>query len=133
MPDGKGGVYDRDTLYLRWKVRSDQPINIKELQPANRLFTHDRGADTVGVYLQGDPTVTGTAHDGRPGDVRFIAGLFTQDGQTKPALLGLYPRYSGAGAMPCSYTTPVGKVSFQHVGLVTAARTGAVLDRELTL
>ena len=122
------GIYDRDTLYLRWKVRSEQPINVKELQPANRLFTHDRGADTVSVYLQGDPTVAGTARDGRPGDVRFIAGLFKQDGQTVPAVLGLYPHYTGTDASPCTYTTPVGKVSFEHVGLVTTARSGAVLD-----
>ena len=49
------GMYDLDHLYLRWHVRSDAAIRIKPLEPVDRLFTHDRGADTFGVYFQGSP------------------------------------------------------------------------------
>lgn len=122
-------LYDLRTLHLRWHVRSDAPIAIRPLAPAERLFTHDRGADTVGFYFQGDPSARSTAADGRPGDVRFIFGLFQDQGKTVPAALGLYPTWTGNGAAhPMEYRSPLGAVRFAHAALVPEIDLGHRLD-----
>lgn len=118
------GLYDRDHLYLRWQLRLAAKLDPKPLQPLDRMFTHDRQADTLSFYIQGDPAAKpDRSPDGRPGDVRFIFGLFTDNGQVQPAVLGLYPTWQGPGpANPITYRTPVGAVSFAHVGPVPGVK-----------
>ena len=49
-------LYDPDHLYLRWHARLGVKFEPKPLQPADRIFTHDRLADTLSFYFQGDPS-----------------------------------------------------------------------------
>ena len=124
------GMYDLDHLYLRWHVRSDAPVRIKPLQPVDRLFTHDRGADTFGLYFQGSPSATGKTPEGRPGDLRLIFGLFDDAGKTVPAALAMYPSWNAAGAHPMTYGSPVGKTTLAHVALATQVRMAHRLDAD---
>lgn len=121
--------YDPETIYLRWQIRSESTINIRPLLPAERIFTHDRGADTMSFYLQGDPNATGKTVAGRPGDVRIIFGLFDDKGTVRPVALGLYPKWSGKtqGAL-ITYGSPMGTASFEHSGLLSDVRMGYQLD-----
>lgn len=120
--------YDPGHLYLRWHARCGRPVATPPLAPAEQLFTHDRGADTLGFYLQGDPTAVGTRADGRPGDLRVVFGLFRDGDRVVPAALGLWPRRPGG--TPTVYQTPTGRVAFEHVGLLTEARLGYALDKD---
>ncbi|MEZ0296934.1 MAG: hypothetical protein ACAI35_10815 [Candidatus Methylacidiphilales bacterium] len=86
-PDQKVQVrcaYDGDHIYLRWQVRLGNVFEAKPLFPVERIFTHDRLADTLSFYIQGDPNAKpGTSRDGRPGDVRFVFGLFNKEEKSK--------------------------------------------------
>ena len=124
------GMYDLDHLYLRWHVRSDAAVRIKPLQPVDRLFTHDRGADTLGLYFQGSPSAQGKAPEGRPGDLRMIFGLFDDAGKTVPAALAMYPSWKAAGPHPVTYGSPVGKTSLSHVALATPVRLAHRIDAD---
>ena len=58
--------------------RSSTP---KPLPPLERIFTHDQLADTLSFYFQGDANAKpGGPPEGRPGDVRFVFGVF-KDGE----------------------------------------------------
>jgi len=123
-------LYDPDHLYLRWHARLDDEFVPRELQPAERIFTHDREADVLSFYLQGDPAAkpNGPAA-GRPGDVRLIFSLMRDGGELRPVVLGLYPKWFGKKAgNPQTYGSPTGEATFQHVGLVESARLGARVD-----
>src|SRR6185436_17613928 len=73
-------LYDPETLYLRWHARLGRRFEPRELRPVERMFTHDRLADTLSLYLQGDPDARpGGPAGGRPGDVRFVFAV-TKDG-----------------------------------------------------
>jgi len=123
-------MYDPANLYLRWHVRLGRAFEARELQPAEHLFAHDRGADLVSFYLQGDVNAKpGGPTEGRPGDMRFICGLFKDQGTIKPVMLALYPKWFGPGkATPLTYKTPVMQAAYEHVGLVGAAKLGHLLD-----
>ena len=123
-------MYDPANLYLRWHARLGRPFVAKELQPAEHLFAHDRGTDVLSFYLQGDVNAKPRGDPaGRPGDVRFIFGIFKDQGVDRPVMLGLYPKWSGAGqAAPLTYSTPATRASYEHVGLITAAKLGHALD-----
>jgi hypothetical protein len=124
-------LYRPEALYLRWAVRRDSPLAIKPLQPAERLFTHDRGADTMSLYLQGDPNAVGATAAGRPGDVRIIFGLFDDRGTVKPVAFGLYPSWDGKRpATPFTYGTQVGMARFAHAGLLPDVQMGYKLDAD---
>jgi hypothetical protein len=123
-------LYDPETIYLRWAVRKDTPVAVRPLHPADRLFTHDRGADTVGFYLQGDPTATGKTPGGRPGDLRVVFGLFDDKGTVRPAALGLYPSWNGPGASKITYGSPMGSVSYAHAALLADVPMGYQLDAD---
>ncbi len=113
-------MYDRQNIYLQWKLNSQMPLPVRSLHPADRIFTHDRGATTMSFYLQGDPDARGINADGRSGDVRFIFGIFEDKGKVKPVALGVYPKNPQlANPVPTTYASPGGSVSFGHVGLLT--------------
>jgi hypothetical protein len=125
-------LYDPDHLYLRWHARLGKKFDPKPLAPLARIFTHDRRADTLSFYIQGDPNAAPpTTGDGRPGDVRFVFGIF-RDGQTvKPVILGLYPTLPGGGGTPQTYETPAGgRVTYAQAGPVPGAEVNAVLDAD---
>lgn len=126
------GLYDPDHLYLRWHARLATKFAPKALQPIDRIFTHDRLADTMSLYIQGDVNAkAGGPVGGRPGDLRIVFGLFTDGGQLTPVALGLYPTWAGPGkANPITYRTPVGKVDFAHVGPVAGAQVQYTLDAD---
>jgi len=126
------GLYDPEHLYLRWHVRLASVFIPRALQPLERIFTHDRLADTVSVYIQGDQrAMPATSPNGRPGDVRIICGLFSDGGRLTPVALGLYPTWHGPGtARPLTYRTPVNMVEFAHVGPVAGAELHSILDSD---
>jgi hypothetical protein len=119
--------YDPEAIHLRWHVRLGRPVEPKALEPVERLFTHDRLADTVSLYFQGDPAAR--PGQNRPGDVRIVFGLFKDGSAVRPALLGMYPKWEGKGT-PQTYRTPVGLAEFEHVGLVAGARSGYRIDED---
>jgi hypothetical protein len=126
-------LYDPEHLYVRWHARLGHDVEIRSLGLPEHLFAHDRAADTLGLYLQGDPEAKpgGAAPEGRPGDVRFVFGLFKSEGATHPAVLGMYPSWRGSAAEARTYRTPEGgSVSFAHVGLVPGVKTGYQLDAD---
>lgn len=125
--------FDRENLYLRWHARVGHKLEIKPLAPVDRVFTHDRKADTVSFYMQGDVDARpANKNDARPGDVRLVFGLFESGGQTRPAVVGMYPKWSGPDkATPRTYRTPAGGAAvFEHVGLLDDVKLGHTVDAD---
>jgi hypothetical protein len=126
-------LYDSGHLYIRWHARLGRGVNIPPLGLPEHLFAHDRAADTLGLYLQGDPAASAPSgsHDARPGDVRFVFSLCQADGKVQPIVLGMYPAWNGPGATPVTYRTPAGgSAVFGNVALVPGAKMGYALDAD---
>ena len=126
------GLYDPDTLYVRWHARVGGKVDPKPLAAADRIFSHDRLADTLSLYIQGDPAAkSGGSAAGRPGDVRFVFSLVKDGVAVKPVVVGMYPQWQQTGeAHPATYQTPVGKAEFAHVAPVADAKMNHVLDAD---
>ncbi|HYG77350.1 MAG TPA: hypothetical protein VEK08_20255 [Planctomycetota bacterium] len=124
--------YDPDHLYLRWHARLAGKFQAKPAAAMERLFTHDRLADTLSFYIQGNekaPTAKST--NGRPGDVRFVFSLVARDGAVKPVCVGMYPEWKGAGpAQPQVFRTPVGEATFAHVGVLSEVQLEHAIDKD---
>ena len=124
-------LYDPETLFLRWHVRLGTAFAPTALPQLERIFTHDQLSDTVGFYIQGDVAAApAKAAGGRPGDARFVFGIFKNGDAIKPAMVGLYPVLKNANARPQTYRTPVGEVTFEHVGAVPGVKMGHVIDAD---
>jgi hypothetical protein len=125
-------AYDSDHLYVRWDVKLGRKFEPRELEPHEQMFIHDREADTVSLYLQGDPRAQkAKSNDGRPGDVRFVFGLFKDHGRVAPDVLGVYPKWYGPGAAaPMEYRTPVGTVDFGGVTLLSNIKLASQMDSD---
>ena len=123
-------LYHPDELLLRWHARLGSKFNSRSLPPIPRIFTHEQQADTLSFYLQGDPAAPAAgASGGRPGDVRFVFGLFLKGRNLQPVCVGMYPHWSGPGrGKPQVYRTPVGKAEFANVGLVDGVRSAHAVD-----
>jgi len=116
-------LYQPEQLLLRWHVRLGAKFDPKPLPPLARVFTHDQAADTLSFYIQGDAEAGPGGVGGRPGDVRFVFGVFSEAGAVKPVAVGMYPEWLGKGAAaPQTYRTPTGEAKFAHVGAVQGAR-----------
>ncbi len=127
--------YDPEHLFIRWHVRLGHAFVAKPLELPQHIFAHDQGNDTLGLYLQGDPeAIPGPGlPDGRPGDVRFVFGIFKLPGAgdpTGPIILGMYPKWSDKVANPQTYKTPVGSVTFAHVAVVPGVSSGYKIDED---
>jgi hypothetical protein len=124
-------LYDPGHLYLRWHARLGRGVKIRALGLPEHLFAHDRAADTLDLYLQGDsaaPPANGSPN-GRPGDARFVFSLARAGDAVQPVVLGMYPVWHGSNATPVTYRTPAGgSAAFANVGLVPGARAGYVID-----
>jgi hypothetical protein len=126
-------MYDPANLYIRWHARLGRAPATPDLAPAEHLFSHERGADILSLYLQGDPTAApgSSGGVGRPGDLRLVFGLFRDAGAVRPVVLGMYPKWYGAGpAHPILYNTPATKAPFENVALVDVARVGDAMDAD---
>jgi hypothetical protein len=123
-------LYDGDRLYLRWHARLAGRFDPKPLQPIERIFTHDRLADTLSFYMQADPEAkAGGPPEGRPGDVRVVFGLFKEGDVIHPVALGMYPKWFGdAKPSAQTYATPVGRAVFENVGEIPGVQLGHKLD-----
>jgi hypothetical protein len=121
-------LYDPETLYLRWHARLGADFAAKPLAPIERIFTHDRLADTLSFYLQGDPKAAPDGGTPRPGDVRVVFGLFSEGGKVTPVALGMYPTWSGPGTAQRYSTAAGGLAAFGNVAAVAGARLGHRLD-----
>ncbi len=125
--------FDRENLYLRWHVRLGRKFAPKPLEPAERIFTHDREADTFSFYIQGDPQAAPAKNaNGRAGDTRIVFGLFQDKATVRPVALAMLPKWLGTGKpSPLTYRTPAGGAAvFEHVGLLSAAKLGHVMDAD---
>lgn len=121
--------YDLEKLYLRWAVETEQPMSVPPLPTPERMFTHERGANTLSLYLQGDEAVLGKAAEGRPGDIRIVFGLHDDNGTIRPAALGLYPTWDGPGtARPFLYVSPGQRTPFAHVAVLDTVQLGSRLS-----
>ena len=70
----------------------------------------------------------GGGSGGRPGDARFVFGIF-KDGETlRPVGVALYPEWPNGH--PQTYRTPVGEVKFAHVGPITGVKLGHAVDAD---
>jgi hypothetical protein len=116
-------LYDPEHLYFRWHARLNHTFAPKELQPIERMFTHDRLADTLSFYIQGDPAAaSGGPPEGRSGDARLVFGIFKDGDKVRPVALGMYPHWDGPStARPQTYATPTGKAAFEHVAPLSGA------------
>ncbi len=128
-------LYDPQHLYLRWHARLSTKFEPKTLPPLERIFTHDQLADTLSFYVQGDVGAKpGGAATGRPGDARFVFGIFKNGGANgdavAPVALGMYPEWQGTGARPQVYRTPVGQAAFAHAGPVSGAKLAHNIDAD---
>ncbi|MFA6290523.1 MAG: hypothetical protein WC637_02005, partial [Victivallales bacterium] len=126
------GMHDPSNVYLRWQVRFGRPLIQKPLQPAERIFTHDRESDTLSFYIQGNPEAkSGGSAEGRPGDVRIVFGLFDDAGKLKPVALGMYPKWLGGGKpAPITYGSAVGSAPFEHVAVLKTVQMGHRIDAD---
>lgn len=125
-------LYDPEHLHLRWHARLPTRFQPRPLAALERLFTHDRLADTLSFYIQGDVNAKpGGPREGRPGDARLVFGLFQDGTETQAVAVGLYPEWHGAGKpSPQTYRTPVGQAAFAHVGPVARAQLAHVVDAD---
>lgn len=124
-------LYDPEHLYLRWHVRLGSEFQPKALPPLERVFTHDQQSDTVSFYIQGDVNAkAGGSNAGRPGDARFVFGLFKKGEKLQPVAVGLYPTWNQKSANAQTYRTPVGETTFAHVGAIEGAQTGYAIDED---
>jgi len=125
-------AYDPENIFVRWHARLNARFEPKALQPFERIFTHDRLSETLSLYLQCDPNAKPNGpKEGRAGDVRIVFGIFKDGEALKPVALGLYPKWtSNSKASPLTYGSPVGKASFEHVGLIDNARLGHAIDAD---
>ena len=124
-------LYQPDRLLLRWHARLGATFTAKPLPPSERIFTHDQLADTLSFYMQSDSAAKpGGDPAGRPGDVRFVFGIFKDaSGALKPVAVGLNAEWRGPGAAnPQVYRTPVGEAKFAHVGPVAGAQLAQRVD-----
>ena len=120
-------LYDADHLYLRFQVKLPRAASPVAAAGVRDAFTHNSTADTLSLYLQGDPAATGAAADGRPGDVRVVFSLVKDGAGVRPMALGLYPKWYGPGpASPLAYSSAVGTVRFEHVGVLEGVGLGYV-------
>lgn len=111
--------FNPDTLYLRWELKTENPLNVPPMPSPERMFTHDRSATTLSFYLQGDPAAAGADVMGRSGDVRLVFGLHDANGEVRPAAIGLYPSWNGPGeAKPFTYASPSQRTEFAHVAVL---------------
>ncbi len=117
-------LYDKDHIYVRWHARLAAALDPKVLDPANRLFTHDRLADTLSLYFQGDmDAAPSTGNDGRAGDVRIVFGVYKEATAVKPVALAMYAAAPvGVTPHPVRYKTPVSMVELGHVALLDTAK-----------
>lgn len=124
-------LYDPRTLYLRWHLRLPEPFTPQEMGNPNRLFTHERHADTMSFYLQGDPNAAPSTTEGRAGDVRLVFAVVKDGGQVRPVCLGMYVKAPpGVPPAPVTYVSPVSKVTYAHVAPLDSARLGYALDAD---
>jgi hypothetical protein len=124
-------LWDPEHLHLRFHVRTGAAFTARALTPLERVFAHDRASDAVSFYMQGDPEAKADgAKNGRPGDVRIVLGLFDDAGKVRPAAIGFYSAWKGAGAKPQSYRTPVGAADFAHVDEIAGAQLGGKPDAD---
>lgn len=126
-------LYRPDHLFFRWHARLATKFEPKALPPPERIFTHDRLADTLSFYFQGDANAAAQGPvAGRPGDARFVFGIFQdKTGKVLPTAVGFYPEWkSRAKASPQVYRTPVGEAAFAHVGVVAEARLAHIIDED---
>jgi hypothetical protein len=125
-------LYDADNLYVRWHARLGGKMDPKPLHPVDRLLAHDRLADTLSLYLQGDFSARpGGPLGGRPGDVRIVFGVFKDGDTLKPVALGMYPRApASVTACPATYRTSVNRVEFGHVGLIENVKLHWLADED---
>ena len=122
--------YDPEHLYLRWHARLAGRFQPQPLEPIERIFTHDRLADTLSFYVQGDPAAKpGGPAEGRPGDLRIVLGIFKDGDSLRPVALGMYPHAPAADqAKPQVYSTPTGKAAFGHVAPLGNAKLVHAMD-----
>lgn len=126
-------LYDPEHLYLRWHARLAGRFRPRPLEPVGRIFTHDRLADTLSFYLQGDPAASpGGPPGGRPGDVRIVLGIFQDGQQVRPVALGMIPHRGSTEppGEPQVYGSPTGRVEFAQVGLLPQVKLAHVLDQD---
>lgn len=124
-------MYDPNTLYFRVHLRLPRPIQPAAADNLDNIFADATAADTVSLYFQGDPSVSGASVDGRRGDVRFVCALVDDHGALKPVVVGMYPSWQdAASAHPVTYSSPVGQVRFAHVAPITEARLGDTVDND---
>lgn len=122
-------LYDPENLHLRWHARLGSKLQVQPLPQPERIFTHDRQADVLSFYIQGDPAAkSGGPSAGRPGDLRIVFGLAKEGDRTVPKAIGYYPEYTSKNASPQTFRTPVGQATFAHVGPVADAKLGYALD-----
>ncbi len=125
-------LYDPGHIFLRWHARSLAKIEPKPMADSARVFSHDRKADTLSFYIQGDVNARpGGPAGGRPGDARFVFSLVRDGEKVYPVVVGLYPEWKGpCKASPATYRTPVGRVDFAPAAPVAEARLYHVLDED---
>ena len=120
-------LYDRSAIYLRWHLRAPT------LSPAGpgdvrRVFTHERRADTLSFYLQGDPNAAPGGAEGRAGDARIVFSLVKEANGLKPQALAMIPVAPGAApSQAATYASPVGRADFDRVFSLDA-KMGLQLD-----
>ena len=128
------GMYDEKNIYLNWQVRlGERTVSPKSGKNPERIFTHDRGADTLSFYLQTDPAATRTKNQaGRPGDVRFVFALTQEpDKEIVPMALGMYASAPSIKEVrPLTYRSPVGTAEFAHVGIDSRIQMGYKIDAD---
>ncbi|MCX7429558.1 MAG: hypothetical protein NTY17_00860 [Planctomycetia bacterium] len=121
--------YDLATLYLRWEVKTAEPMSAPPLPTPERMFTHERGANTLSFYLQGDAAARSKATEGRPGDMRVVFSLFDDNGTPRPAALGMYPTWDGpTAARPFQYVSPGHRTPFAHVAMLDGVKLGSAVS-----
>jgi len=137
-PDRKVEVstlFDPETLYLRFHMRLPDEMHYTVGEPYERIFTHDRQANTISFYIRGTYHIgsqipAGTS--GRVGDTRIVFALVKKDGVVKPIALGMHAQWKPewGPAHPVTYGTEIGIARFENIALIDSATLGYTLDAD---
>lgn len=123
-------MYDLSNIYLRYHVRTFGVPKSVSKGSLMRCFTHESHADVLGFYIQGDTLADPVRINPVSGDVRFILTLVSEkNAEPKPVVLGMYGVYPG-GTNPVTYVSPIGKIKFEEVKILSDAKAGYVLDKD---
>ncbi len=119
-------LFDPNTIYLRWRARQSQKVQVAPAGHPERIFTHDTAATTLSFYFAAPSSLIQKLGMSL-GDCRIVFGLQKSGNTTAPIAVGLYPS-TIARLHPVTYTSAVSSATFADVAPLTNVKLSTAQD-----